>query len=121
LPVLVRLRPPALGKQRHRRPANRTNAERASQQEMTRREIKLRNVGGPATRATDPKRLKALTDQLEEDFKRILTLHNEIARATNAHEGPDYHSVSDATGEIKKLPSRIQTTLLLKTQQTNQT
>src|SRR5262249_36390653 len=95
-------------------PTDHTNAERASQQDMTQREIKLRNVGGPVTRSTDPKRLQALTTQLEEDFKRILTLHNEIARATNAHEALDYHFVSDATGEIKKRAGRLQSTLMLK-------
>jgi|SRR5215471_1547367 len=114
--ILMALGSPALAQQRPLPPADRTNAERASQQEMTRREIKLRNVGEPATRATDPKRLKALTDQLEEDFKRILTLHNEIVRATNGHEALDYHFVSEATGEIKKRAGRLQSTLMLKTE-----
>src|SRR5215510_11733487 len=114
--LLIALGSPALTQQRPIPPADHTNAERASQQDMTQREIKLRNVGGPLTRTTDPKRLQALTAQLEEDFKRILTLHNEIVRAANAPEPIDYHFVSDVTGEIKKRAGRLQNTLMLKTE-----
>src|SRR5262245_15758498 len=112
--ILMALGSPALAQQRPLPPADRTNAERVSQQEMTQREMKLRGVGGPATRTTDPKRLQALTVQLEEDFKLNLTTQNEIVRATNAREALDYHFVSDATGEIKKRAGRLQSTLMLK-------
>jgi len=37
-------------------------------------------------------------------------------RATNANEALDYHFVSDATGEIKKRAGRLQSTLMLKTE-----
>jgi hypothetical protein len=87
-----------------------------NQQDMTQREMKLRNVGEPAPKTTDPRRLQALTAQLEEDFKRILTLHNEIVRATSGDKTLDYHFVSDATAEIRKRAGRLQNTLVLKSE-----
>ena len=44
--------------------------------------------------------------QTEEDFNRILTLHNEIARALTSKNDLNYQFVSDATAEIKKRASR---------------
>ncbi len=52
--------------------------------------------------------------QTEEDFTRILTLHNEIARALASENSLDYQFVSGATGEIKKRATRVQSTLRLK-------
>ncbi len=46
----------------------------------------------------------------EQDFNRILTLHNEIARAISSNRDLDYHFVSDATAEIRKKASRLRTT-----------
>jgi hypothetical protein len=51
--------------------------------------------------------------QLEQDFKRLLILHNEIARAVSVDKNLDYAFVSDATTEIKKRASRLQSTLAL--------
>ena len=118
--LLIALAAPVLAQQRPLPPADRTNAERAQQQEMTRREIKLRNVGEPAAKSSDPKRLQALMDQLDEDVKRILTLHNEIVRATAADKTLDYNFVSDAAAEIRKRASRLQGTLAMKTESVDQ-
>ncbi len=49
--------------------------------------------------------------QTEEDFNRILTLHNEIARALSSNNALNYQFVSEATAEIKKRASRVQSTL----------
>jgi len=82
-------------------------------QEMTRRELQLKNVGEDKGRPNDPKRSQALMDQVSEDFQRILILHNEIVRALNANRSLTYTFISDAAGEIKKRAARLQTSLKL--------
>lgn len=105
-PILAQSQPP--------RPPNSTNPERARQQEMSKREWQLRNIGiEPEKAASDPRHAQAVMDQVEQDFKRILTLHNELARTLSAGRILDYNFVSDAAGEIKKRASRLQTNLAL--------
>jgi hypothetical protein len=82
-------------------------------QEMTRREMQLNRTGGDKGRPNDPKRSQALMDQVSEDFQRILILHNEIVRALVENRSLSYNFISDATGEIKKRASRLQTSLKL--------
>jgi hypothetical protein len=94
-------------------PADRTNLERARQQEMSSREWQLRNFGKPGP-PLDKRQLEALMAQTQEDFTRILTLHNEIARAIASPNELDYRFISDAAGEIKKRATRLQTTLVLR-------
>ena len=94
-------------------PVNRSNAERVRQQDMSRREWQLRNFGNEPGGPADQRRLKALMAETEEDFNRILTLHNEIARTLSSKNALDYQFVSDTTGEIKKRASRVQTNLKL--------
>lgn len=94
-------------------PENRVNTERIRQQDMSRREWQLRNFGNAPGAAKDERQLKAIMAQTEEDFTRILTLHNEIARALSSKESLDYNFVSEATAEIKKRASRVQSTLVL--------
>ena len=87
------------------------NADRIRQQEMSRREWQLRNFGTEPGEAKDDRQLKAIMAQTEEDFTRILTLHNEIARALTSKKDLNYQFVSEATAEIKKRASRVQSTL----------
>jgi len=94
-------------------PADRTNQERARQQDMSRREWQLRNFGNEPAEPEDRRRLEALMQQTEEDFNRILTVHNEIARALSSQKAIDYGFVSEATAEIKKRASRVQSSLKL--------
>jgi len=95
-------------------PANRrTNTDRVRQQDMSRREWQLRNFGKEPGAPKDERQLKALMEQTEEDFTRILTLHNEIARALSAKTDLNYGFVSEATAEIKKRASRVQSSLAL--------
>jgi hypothetical protein len=89
-----------------------TNRARERQQDMASREWQLRNFGNPSV-VKDRRRLEALMAQTEEDFNRMLMLHNEIARAITANKPIDYHFVSEATGEIRKRATSIQSNLLL--------
>src|SRR5688500_13227121 len=68
---------------------------RERQQDMPAREWQLRNFGNPSV-VKDRRRLEALMAQTEEDFNRMLMLHNEIARAITANKPIDYHFVSEA-------------------------
>lgn len=89
-----------------------TNAARRRQQDTSTREWQLRNYGNPAV-TKDRRRLEALMAQTEEDFTRMLILHNEIARVLTATKPLDYHFVSEATGEIRKRAHSIQANLVL--------
>jgi len=91
----------------------RVNTDRQRQQDMSSREWQLRNYGNESAAAKDQRQLKALMAQTEEDFNRILSLHNEIARALSSNNALDYKFVSEATGEIKKRASRVQSSLRL--------
>jgi len=91
----------------------RVNTARVRLQDMSRREWQLRNFGSEPGSPKDERQLKALMEQTEEDFTRILTLHNEIARALSSKKDLNYHFVSEATAEIKKRASRVQSTLAL--------
>ena len=95
-------------------PADTTNMERLRQQDMSSREYQLRNLGAGANNALDDRQKKALMAQVDQDFKRILTLHNELMRAVNSDAPIDYHFVSDASAEINKRSTRLQSTLWLR-------
>jgi hypothetical protein len=95
----------------HNRPSNRANAERVRQQNESRREYQLRNFGTEPGKPADRRQLEALMAQTEEDFNRILTLHNEFARAISSKSELDSKFVSEATGEISKRASRVQSSL----------
>lgn len=94
-------------------PVDRVNTERMRQQEMSSREWQLRNFGTEPNAPKDKRQVEALMAQTEQDFNRILFLHNEIARALTSNKDLDYHFVSDATAEIKKRASRVQSSLFL--------
>jgi hypothetical protein len=92
--------------------AQRADEARVRMQADKKRETQLQ-VSGSSGKVTDPKELQAVRAQVEQDFKRILILHNEIAQATAADRVLDYRFVSETTAEIKKRASRLQTTLVL--------
>ena len=89
-----------------------TNKARERQRDEASREWQLRNFG-TASVTKDRRRLDALMAQTEEDFTRLLTLHNEIVRALSSTKPLDYKFVSEATGEIRKRASSIQSNLVL--------
>ena len=94
-------------------PIDRRNNDRVRQQDMSRREYQLRNFGNEPGGPTDRRRLDALMKQTEEDFNRIMTLHNEIARALSSKNALNYQFVSDSSAEINKRASRVQSSLKL--------
>jgi hypothetical protein len=89
-----------------------TNAARKRMQDDSAREWQLRNFGNPEL-TKDRRRLEALMAQTEEDFNRMLSLHNEIARTLAATKPLDYRFVSEATAEIRKRAHSIQSNLML--------
>ena len=93
--------------------SSRVNTDRIRQQDMSRREWQLRNFGMNPNAPKDRRQIEALMTQTEEDFNRILTLHNEIVRAVSSKDDLNYHFVSEATAEIKKRASRVQSNLAL--------
>lgn len=95
-------------------PADRVNTDRIRQQQMSSREWQLRNFGHEPNTPKDKRQVEALMAQTEEDFNRILFLHNEIARALTSRNDLDYTFVSEATAEIKKRASRVQSSLFLR-------
>ncbi|MGH9930049.1 MAG: hypothetical protein ACREA9_12620 [Pyrinomonadaceae bacterium] len=93
-------------------PADRGNGERAHQQDMSRREMQLRNLGATAA-AVGTKQIQALLHKVEKDFNRIVVLHNELVRVVSGDAAPDYDFISEATGEINKRAGSLQSTLAL--------
>jgi hypothetical protein len=99
--------------------AQRVDPARARIDDQSKRETQLRVNGATPESGSDP-HLRAMMEQIQEDFTQILTLHNRIARSTAVDEKLDYKFVSDATAEIKKRASRLQTTLALKPEDAQQ-
>ncbi|HEU4930747.1 MAG TPA: hypothetical protein VFT48_01650 [Pyrinomonadaceae bacterium] len=80
---------------------------------MSNREWQLRNFGTNRNAPKDRRQIEALMAQTEEDFNRILTLHNEIVRAIPSKDPLNYQFISEATAEIKKRATRLQSSLAL--------
>jgi malonyl CoA-acyl carrier protein transacylase len=94
-------------------PADRRNADRVRQQEMSNREWQLRNFGNESNAPKDRRQIEALLAQTEEDFNRILTINNEFARLLTGSKPIEYNFISEASADIKKRGSRLQSTLNL--------
>lgn len=94
-------------------PADTTNPERVLEQQQSQREMQLRNLGAQAEMSKDPRRVEAIKNSIEQDFQKILLLHNQLARFLLDHKPLDYEFVSDAGAEIKKRASHLQRTLAL--------
>jgi hypothetical protein len=77
------------------------------------REMQLRNLGAGTPRSNE-KAVKAALDQLNQDFKRIQIIRNDIAHAINVEGTLDYKRVSDETAEVKKRALRMQSYLALR-------
>ncbi len=105
IPVMAQQSPPL--------PADRVNSERERQRDMSHREYQLRSLGAEPGGAGDENKKKALMAQVEQDFNRILLLHNQFVRAVSSDAPLDYRFVSDASNEIKKRSTRLQSTLVL--------
>jgi hypothetical protein len=77
------------------------------------REMQLRNLGA-GTPHSNERAVKAALDQLNQDFKRIQIIRNDIAHAINVEGTLDYKRVSDETAEVKKRAVRMQSYLALR-------
>ena len=106
VPVFSQAGPPPIDKG--------ANADRIRQENQSRREYQLRNFGREPEAPKDRRQIEALMAQTEEDFTRILTLHNEIARAIASKDALNYRFVSEAMAEIKKRATRVQSSLVLR-------
>jgi hypothetical protein len=91
---------------------------KAQMQEMDRRHLQLSSGGKDNEHTYDPKRSQAMMEQISEDFRRILTLHNEIVRSLGENRSLSYQFISDATGEIRKRSARLQSALRLQKPET---
>ena len=80
-----------------------------------RRELVLRSgarrEGGPKT---DEQAVKAAAEQLNQDFKRVQVIRNELARAVTSGSALDFRRVSDEAAEVRKRSVRMQTYLALR-------
>ncbi len=102
-------------------PAQVGNAAKIRMQEMDKRELQLRDVGRGNHKETDSKLARAIMDQVNEDFQRLLRLHNEIVRVIAGDDSLNYRFISDATSEIKKRATRLQSTLELRKPEISET
>src|SRR6185295_702464 len=71
-------------------------------QEMTKRELQLSDLSKGNPTKTDSRQAQAIKDQVNEDFHRILKLHNDIVRVIAGNDPLEYQFISDATSEINK-------------------
>jgi hypothetical protein len=101
---------PALG-QKGQNPTS--DSARTRMNTDSEREAEMDSLTATHADKTDPKHLAAAQAQLQEDFVRILNLHNQIADVATGNTAIDYHFISDAATEIRKRAGRVQQTLLL--------
>jgi hypothetical protein len=80
------------------------------QRQMALRSGGRREEGAPA----DEQVVKAAAEQLNQDFKRVQVIRNELARAATSGSALDYKRVSDDAAEVKKRSVRMQTYLALR-------
>lgn len=79
------------------------------------RQMALRSGGRRSADAhVDEKTVKAAAEQLNEDFKRVQIIRNELARAVTSGGALDYKHVSEEAGEVRKRSLRMQTYLALR-------
>jgi hypothetical protein len=102
---------PIMAQQGSPRPPSDVDPARARFEDTSKREMQLRGLGNMPNKPADPKQLQALMAQVQQDFERILTLHNEIVRTIGTNKPLVLDFVSDATAEIRKRATRLQTTL----------
>lgn len=80
-----------------------------------RRQMALRSGGHRDKDAPpDERAVKAAAEQLNEDFKRVQVIRNDLARAVTSGGALDYKHVSDEAAEVRKRSLRMQTYLALR-------
>ncbi|PYS79138.1 MAG: hypothetical protein DMF67_07695 [Acidobacteria bacterium] len=91
----------------------RADSEAARIRDEQRREMQLRSTGTGAARA-DERSVKAAAEQLNQDFKRIQVIRNDIAHALKVEGVLDYRRVSGQAAEVRKRALRMQAYLALR-------
>jgi hypothetical protein len=91
-----------------------TDPEAARIRDEKQREMQLRNLEAGTSPHANDKAVKAALDQLNQDFKRIQIIRNDIAHAINVEGTLDYKRVSGETAEVKKRALRMQSYLALR-------
>jgi hypothetical protein len=82
-------------------------------QEMSKRELQLSDLSKGNNKELNPKRAQAIKEQVNEDFYRILILHNDMVHAIDDKSPLDYQFITNASGEINKRATRLQSMLVL--------
>ncbi len=79
------------------------------------REMVLRSGGRRGADAhADERAVKAAAEQLNQDFKRVQVIRNDLARAVISGTALDFARISDETAEVRKRSVRMQTFLALR-------
>jgi hypothetical protein len=102
---------PIMAQQASPRPISDVDAARARFEDTSKREMQLRGLGNMPNKPSDPAQLQALIAQVQQDFERIVILHNEIVRAIDTNKPLVLDFISGATAEIRKRATRLQATL----------
>jgi hypothetical protein len=77
------------------------------------RQAPLRSLEKRIENRVDQRYVQAILAQINQDFKRIQILRNELVRALSANDPLDYKRVSDMTSDIKKRAERLRLNLAL--------
>jgi hypothetical protein len=79
------------------------------------REMVLRSGGRRVDDAhADERAVKAAAEQLNQDFKRVQVIRNDLARAVVSGAALDFARISDETAEVRKRSVRMQSFLALR-------
>jgi 3-deoxy-D-arabino-heptulosonate 7-phosphate (DAHP) synthase class II len=79
------------------------------------RQMALRSGGRRGEDAhVDEKTVKAAAEQLNDDFKRVQVIRNDLARAVTSGGALDFKHVSEEAAEVRKRSLRMQTYLALR-------
>ena len=90
-----------------------TDAVRIRQQEMTEREIALRNTGARPPTAKDQKQVQSAIDEIKQDYKRIQIVRGELAHVITTHQSLDFKQIAEQSEEVNKRAHRLQARLAL--------
>jgi hypothetical protein len=94
-------------------PPNGPKDLKAQQHEQDRREASLRtSETGVAIAKIDQRRIEGAIKQLQEDFRRIQIVRNEMVRNLLSNKPLDYKLISDEVGEINKRADRLKSYLM---------
>ena len=91
-----------------------TDPEAARIRDEKQREMQLRNLDAGGTPRSNEKAVKAALEQLNQDFKRVQIIRNDIARAIKVDGALDYKRVSEQAAEVRKRALRMQSYLALR-------